>query len=247
MAIPRRERILRVLYSLDAWDLYIAVFTLIGGIRLTLDLLQQNFISALMVGLSAGGVFGCTVVKKIVMIYKSVDEPLHALEGCLEILHSVLLPEGDYLPQDEPGLKLRLTVHVPVNNGSELEQVLNYVGDDSGSRTVGRRFSSNCGIIGAAFRENDVFWASRESDHYNSFIEELVAEWGYIREDAQKLNPGTYSWFAMPLSGEDDSDVIGILYIDANHKNFFDDEWIREIIMLSAAGIVRFVKRRFPK
>lgn len=170
MAIPRRRRLLKALNSLDAWDLYSAIFTAIGGIRL-----------------------------------------------------------------------------VPVTNGTHLEQVLNYVGEGVTSKTAGRRFRSHTGIIGKAFTKNEVFWASRQKEHYTSFVAELQSEWGYMEEEARSLNPEIYSWLAMPLSGEDASEVIGILYLDANWSDFFDDDWILDVIMMASAGIVQFVQKRFPQ
>ena len=164
-------------------------------------------------------------------------ESLHDLEGCLHPLHTILVGK-------EQDAGLRITIHVPVANGTKLQQVLDYVGHERGGRTAGRTFPVQSGVTGKAFREHDPFVASRENDDYEKYIEELVKRWNYTEADARKLNPATMAWMAIPLIDECTNTVEGVLYLDALKRDFFNPD--RQVLgVLAAIGIAFFVGKRY--
>src|SRR5262245_59818135 len=104
---------------------------------------------------------------------------MHELEGCLYTLHAVLAP-----PE---ACRLRLAVHRPVDD--KLEQVTEYIGDRPKLGRIGRRFPANAGIIGKAFREQDVFIARRLNNDYEAYVRELITEWNYTEERRSASEP----------------------------------------------------------
>ena len=109
--------------------------------------------------------------------------------GCLFTLHAALDPTAGA----EPG-RLRLAIHVPA--GEMLEQVpgQSTFGDRPKPGRVGRQYPANSGIIGKAYRENEVFVSRRVNDDYGLFIKELVKEWNYTEDRARHLNPAVKAW-----------------------------------------------------
>jgi hypothetical protein len=72
---------------------------------------------------------------------------------------------------------LRSTIHVP-DGDDTLVQVLDYVGDQRGGATKGRRFSVSCGAIGKACRERQACGGARDTEDREAFIRELIREYG---------------------------------------------------------------------
>jgi len=162
------------------------------------------------------------------------------LTGCLHTLHAMLtatVQNGD----PEPGL--RLTVHVPCNNGHQLQQLVDYVGHRRTDKpTAGRKFKMECGIVGRAYREGRVYFACRENNDYEKYIKELTTAWSYIESDARKLHPASKSWMAFPLCMENGEPAAAVVFADSIEPNFFDNKTRREIIENACQGIARFVK-----
>lgn len=159
---------------------------------------------------------------KIAMLWMTSDDrerdSIHSLTGCLHTLHALLL--STVKPnEDDPGL--RLTVHIPCGKGSELVQVLNYVGDPRAKkRTEGRKFKVHCGIIGSAYRNGEALVASRQNDDPEAFVAELIKSWGYVETDARTVHPATRAWMAVPLKAGKAKDAEAVVYADATQRIF---------------------------
>jgi hypothetical protein len=159
------------------------------------------------------------------------------LEGCLYALHAVLTPEwGDGT--------LRIAFHVAVQRGAQLEQVTEYVGAPPKAGRIGRRFPSNAGIIGAAYKDNENYVGQRDNDDPAAFVAELIQVWGYSKELAPLLNRSVYSWMAVPFNDPERQEVQGVLYLDSTDREFFTDER-QELILQSVSGIARFIGKRY--
>ncbi len=164
------------------------------------------------------------------------------LEGCLHVLRSVLLMD---VSLTRPDPQLRITIHLPTPDGSHLEQAVEYVGNNRGGSTKGRKFKSGAGIIGRCYRErkNELYIGVRTNDDPTAFIDELVSVWGYDREDARRLDPESKTWLALPLL-DSSSNVQAILYADSTDRKFFtQDRQTRT--MAVAGGIAAYVARRY--
>ena len=148
---------------------------------------------------------------------------------------------GDY-----NGHGLRLTVHKPVKGGSELEQVIEYVGDQRcGKPSAGRRFPSQSGIIGEAFRNCETVVGDRIKPDYENYVKELVGKWHYVEKEARTRNPASMSWLAIPLVSEGEpKSVAGVVYADSTLPGFFDEDKVY-VAQVSCAGIARFVESRY--
>jgi len=185
----------------------------------------------------ASVIFIFTILKSVIAWCKSLrKESPHELFGCLQTLHAILLAEGKAV--------LRITIHVPAMEGQEVEQVMDYVGEPHGKKTAGRRFPSQSGIVGEAFRRKlAVSIGERINEDYEAFIQELVKDWHYTEADARKCNPSARSWMAVPLSN-DEQEVEGIIFFDCNERHFFTTDRA-QIAICAAAGIAKFIKKRY--
>lgn len=123
--------------------------------------------------------------------------------------------------------------------------MLDYVGDSRGGATAGRKVSTQCGIIGKSFRQRVPLIGSRINDNYDAYLDELVTEWNYTRNDATSINQATMSWMAIPIWDSTQSEVEGILYCDSTMKNFFDRQTRRKMAELACRGIARFLRDRY--
>jgi putative methionine-R-sulfoxide reductase with GAF domain len=66
--------------------------------------------------------------------------------------------------------------------------------------------------------------------------------WGYSKEQAEALHPGTMAWVAIPLVDEATEVVEGIVYLDSTDPEFFTD--IRKTLAICAcAGIAKYVSK----
>ena len=142
---------------------------------------------------------------------------------------------------------MRLTIHTPVDghDGTELEQVVDYVSIDSKLRKgAGRRFMQQCGILGKAYRTGEAHVAVREQESYEEYVKELVAKWNYSEVQARKLRSDGKSFMAVPLKGSDG--VEAVLYLDASKGNYFTPN--RQGLVGSACiGIALFIGRQYNK
>jgi hypothetical protein len=240
MPIPRARKRLRWLLAQTAtYDLLIALFAAVVGASSVVNYLSQGRrVLAVLVGIGTVGVLIFTSVKQGVgLIAARNKDSIHELEGCLLTLHAALDPASVY-----PPVTLRLALHVPA--GEMLEQVTDYIGVPSRRGRIGRQFPANAGIIGKAYRENDVFVARRVNDDYDLFVQELVKDWNYTAERAARLNPGVMEWMAVPLANPDTQKVAAVLYLDSNRRNFFTAAR-QELVLSAVNGIAVFIGKRY--
>lgn len=177
-------------------------------------------------------------------------DSIHELRGCLMTLDAVLLgPDLD--PARRTAVGLRLTIHIPDGEDS-LVQALDYVGDQRlpAGGGVGRRLSSNVGIVGRAYRQaqldpdapQSILSDSRETENYDAFLDQMIREYGFAPDVARQLNPATMSWAAVAISTR--GTVEGVLYCDSKVADFFSDSR-KEDILHATAGIAYFVGLRY--
>jgi hypothetical protein len=237
MPIPRPPQGLRwIVRQTATYDILITVFASAIGFSSAYNYAEQGQRSlALLVGLGAVGVFGFAVLKHSVGLAAARNrDSTHELEGCLYTLHAVLAPEEN--------CKLRLAVHIPVEES--LEQVTEYIGDTPKPGRIGRQFPANAGIIGKAFREDEVFVGRRENDDYEAYVAELVRDWNYTEERARRLNPGVMEWMAVPFYDTEHGRVEAVLYLDANRREFFTPDR-QEAVLAASNGIAVFIGKRY--
>jgi hypothetical protein len=238
MAIPRAPRGVRWLVAQTlTWAIVSAVFASVIGFVSAGSLAAQGHRQLALLAASATfGVLIATFIQQVVGLTAArKKESTHELEGCLYTLRAVLAPP--------PGCKLRLAIHVPVA-GDKLEQITEYVGDSPKLGRIGRRFPTNAGIIGKAYREREVFVGRRINDDYESYIQELINDWNYTEEQARYLNPATMEWMAVPFYDRDRQTVEAVLYLDATTRGFFSDD-VQELVLAAAAGIAVFIGKRY--
>jgi hypothetical protein len=241
--IPRpRGRIKRFFTQATPYDIALALVAVLpGGVGAWKFFDDGKYLAG---GLClAAGILACllAVVKPIVVWWhKPEEQPPHDLAGCLHALRAILLAGGE----GKPDPRLRLTIHAPVGD-NQLEQVLEYVGDQrGGSNTASRTFSAHSGIIGKAFREKKACVGRRKNDDYESYIKELVEVWGYTDVDARKLNPASKAWMAVPLVHSLDQKVVGIVFIDSVERDFFTD--VRQgLVLCACAGVASYVTHKY--
>lgn len=238
MSIPRGKGFIeKIIQEPFVYDIIIAAAAACTAIYEVRRFSTTDKTEAVVVSICAGAVFLFTVLKNLAAWNKtSKKESIHELEGCLHTLHAALLPGNDVL---------RITIHVPVDGGQKLEQIINYVIDPANLKTAGRRFASQSGVAGAAFRRNEALSGERNADELEKYISELINKWNYLESDARKCNMGTKSWFAIPIPETgNDQKVQGVIYFDSNQQKFFTNE--RQILAMSAAvGIARFIDKRY--
>jgi len=182
-------------------------------------------------------------------------ETLHDLAGCLHTLLAVLTfaaqavyeaehyEDEDAPPFNDP--RIRITVLVPINDGQDLEQVLDYVGDPRGGKTAGRVFPAQSGISGRTFRERAPWRATRLESEYTSYVQELVKRWGYTEKDARARDQESRSWMAVPLVDESTRTVQAIVYLDAVSPNLFFGNLIADLVLHACAGIALYADLRY--
>ena len=240
MPIPTTERwftpLIRESYS---YDIAIATLTASLSIYKAVEPDATKGREWAVIGLSAATAI--LSVAKTVAAYKKRkrDRTTHELEGCLHTLHAMLI-------QDQPKeIRLRVTIYAPKDEGN-LEQVVNYVGEDSERITSGRSFSNKCGAIGVAYRTKEPHKIHRQEADWTRHQAILMKEVGYSKADAEGLNPSIYSCLAIPLVGnEDNSAVRAVVFLDSTGRDFFDDSKT-SLACCACGGIARFVRKRYP-
>jgi hypothetical protein len=171
------------------------------------------------------------------------------LAGCVHVLYRVLQRISGFSDDDEG--RVRITVHrvvparAPDTEPAELEQVIPYVGGAGGG--PGRRFRIESGIIGLAIRDGDVYKGARQNDDYEAYLNELVQEWEYTRQAAERLRRDRQSWMAVPLfsQGQQRREVIGGVYLDSDQRGLFDDEEVVTMITHACFGIAAYIDERY--
>jgi hypothetical protein len=240
MRIPRQRQGARWLFTQPpTYDFLIVTLASVVGFSAAVNYAAQGRRRlAIAVGAATIGVWVFTVVKQLITLAATrKNESIHELEGCLHTLHAVLDPASS-----DPPVTLRLAIHVPVKD--MLEQVTEYIGVDPKPGRRGRQYSANAGIIGKAFRENDVFVAHRSNDDYEMYLQELVEDWNYTPEQARHLNPGVMEWMAVPFYDVDSQRVNAVLYLDASKRDFFTPDR-QETILSAVNGIAVFIGKRY--
>lgn len=244
MSIPRvKHWAWRILTAGQFYDALIAISAMAGGFVASQKLIVDGWRAAgRLVATSAFSVCVLSILRAIVVYrHEAKKESLHELEGCLMIIHAILAEDDTLDCQKETGL--RLTVHVAISD-HQLQQVLDYVGDERGGFTAGRVSPIRSGIAGHVYRTREAFAAERFEEGYEGYVSELIRDWGYIEKDARKLSPSTRSWMAVPLIAPSTSKIQGILYLDSTDRSFFTAT--RQRLVINAAdGVARFVARRY--
>jgi hypothetical protein len=241
VAIPQPRQGLRWLATQPAtYDLLITVFASTIGFSSAANYAgQQRYkLSAAVMAATVAVLVFASVKHMLSLAEARRKESTHELEGCLHTLHAVLDPASV-----DPALILRLAIHVPA--GQSLVQVTEYIGVAPKKGRRGRPFSANAGIIGKAYRENEVFIGRRMSDDYEQYVQELVREWNYTPDQARLLNPGVMEWMAVPIFDADAEKVQAILYLDSSKREFFN-ETRQELVLSAMNGIAIFIGKRYP-
>lgn len=218
--------------------LFAAGIGVLSALRFFQSQPPERFLGGLAVVLVIGVLLATWQKLALQVKSKSQAQNPHELTGCLHTLHEILRSSLE----EETDPCLRLTVHLVIENGNQIEQVLDYVGDDRGGG--GRRFRAACGITGNAIKSKAFVVATRQNDDYSRYLKELVEAQGYREEEAKKLNPATMSWVALPLV--ESQKVVALIYCDATVRDFFSPE--RQLLIQGAgAGTARFVAQRYNK
>ena len=169
------------------------------------------------------------------------------LRSALHVIHSAVSRHMDFTEEEDVGGMLRVTIHRvvpaadPSSDPEETEQLVGYVGGQG--KGPGRRFSVRSGIVGRAVRERNPITASRQSDDYEQFVEELVSEWSYTREDAQALSHDRQAWMAVPILGLE-ANVVAVVYLDSYSHTLFTDRVVQLIIDM-CSGVAQYVDERY--
>lgn len=186
--------------------------------------------------------FIATVMKAVIGFQKDGGTTaIHVMEGCLHGMKSLLL--ADLSDEEKAACRLRLTVHVPTEDKEHLIQVLDYVGDQRGGRTVNRKTPSNCGVIGLALSTKQMAVGARDDFNLETYRSELVKKWHYSDAAARKLDGSTMSWLAIPLVSVN-NEVAGVIYVDSAIRDFFSENRV-QLAMKIASGVAEFVQTRF--
>lgn len=243
-----KSKIRRTLEIPYSYEIGVAAFAVLAGLANSLRSFfpdREYAWSQYLVGtlwlISALGVALITMAKAWVQ-WKLHEEKqsTHDLSGCLHVLHALLSTTSRH----ESG-RLRLTIYVPVNGGTHLEQLLEYVGAEYPGRKKGRQIPCSVGIVGLAYRTGYPYVAARVNQDAKLFIEELMEEWGYTQSGAIEVDETSQCWAAIPLGGEGDP-VYGIIYADSTVSDFFGPS-AHDMLLTARLGIADYVVKRYPR
>lgn len=183
---------------------------------------------------------------------REVDDQSHTgIYACLHVLHAMVEYQAkiEFGKQDARDFDLRVTFHrvvEPLDDASELEQLVDYVGSRGGGR--GRRFNIQSGITGQAVRVNAVYVMDRDVESVEEYRSILISEWNYRRSEAEKLRADRFSAIAVPITAKSDNDlVLGVVYLDTKMQNFFNRERLQECVVNSCAGLSRYIGERYDR
>jgi hypothetical protein len=243
MAIPRHEKAVwnKQTFWLFVGDIGSGIGVAIIGATTVLRLWAEG--RTTLAGLSAFGavaVLAFTGLRAVLQYRdRARNESPHDLTGCLQTLRGALEASDD----GRPGL--RITLFVPVNSGTNLEQVCDYACSDHARcrGTAGRTVASTTGVIGRAFQTENCVVAQRVSDDPEEHIRDLVNNWGFSVHSARRVDPTVRAWMAVLLRTPERG-VEAIVYSDAQSRDFFNEP--RQALVLGGcAGLALFVRQRY--
>lgn len=173
-------------------------------------------------------------------------QKLHELFGCLWVLHRVV---SKHLDADGDDGTLRITLHKvvyapgPEGKQKQLQQVVPYIGGFG--KEPGRTWPVETGIIGLCARTGEPLRASLKSDNRKAFIEEMKTDWSYTDDGARELTPDRRAWFAVPIKDVGGHRVLGVVYLDSDVPDAFEDPRFRGFVYGGCRGIGEFVCERY--
>lgn len=116
---------------------------------------------------------------------------------------------------------VRITLFVPDHSRRGLRQTLPYASTSEDARYGShRRLSVTKGIVGKCFRTGDICHGTVDG---TNTVNDLVANWGFTREEASQLRQDRRSYLALPVKdylGE----IAAIIYLDSNRIDTFSAE-----------------------
>jgi putative methionine-R-sulfoxide reductase with GAF domain len=171
---------------------------------------------------------------------KLAPSKVNDLEACLHVLHAMLMTT---VTAGDPDPGLRITLHIPLGE-EQLEQLCDYVGNNAvRCRNKRRRKTSvKSGIIGDAYRKQEVLRLNRENDSAAEYLRSLEVDWHFTAKEAASVDQTVMSMIAVPLP--DNSGVAAILYVDAQRKHFFTDAR-KQIVEDQCRAIAVFIGKRY--
>ncbi|HTH46772.1 MAG TPA: hypothetical protein VMB21_04625 [Candidatus Limnocylindria bacterium] len=180
-----------------------------------------------------------SLAKAIVAFLKRQKErEIHSLEGCLHTLQALLI-----LGQPKE-VELRVTIYVP-ESADKLAKLVDYVGELEERSKSNSAISAKCGVTGMAYRTKDACFLHRQDTDWETHSTILKKQYGYSAEEIKDLNPGKYSFLAIPMIVQTDGKKVeAVLYLDTNVKDFFPQEKI-QLVSCACAGIARFIRKRY--
>ena len=202
--------------------------------------------------------FGCAAIACVWLIAALVvrvrvargedtkDSPAAVHEGLYAAVSTVHHMLAKQCATRECGSDLRATFHrvvPPVNDPTEIEQIINYVGGSG--EGVGRMFPVNAGITGKAIRNKTPFDMSSETATDEQLRDELVDAWGYTTAQARRLTPGRYSALAIPVLDASRQHAVGVIYFDSSDRALFSRNDVMEIVGAGCEAISDFVTKRY--
>jgi hypothetical protein len=150
MIPPPKSRFQELLEIPYSYEIGVALFALLAGLANVVRSFRpdRTYLMGTLWIISCTGVLLVTIAK-IWSQWRQYEakQSTHELTGCLHVLHALLCAAAT-----KPVDRLRLTIYVPTRGGTQLEQLLEYVGAKYPGRKKGRRFPSGAGIIGLVFR-----------------------------------------------------------------------------------------------
>jgi hypothetical protein len=173
--------------------------------------------------------------------YEPIIEP-PSIVGWAHTLHHCLCREGGIT--DPATGQLRVVVHRVEYEKDQrtpkyLEQVISYVGGKGGP--VGRKTPPRTGIIGKAVRTGKPWKLKRESQDVKDFVDLLVSDWGFYWEEATSISATRWSFAAFPFSSRLNGPIIGVVFADAEHPDFFTDD-VMNIIYDNTSGLTEMIR-----
>ncbi len=85
----------------------------------------------------------------------------------------------------------------------------------------------------------------RQSESYEDYRRELVADWHYTEHDVENITSDRYSAVAVPIRSKNGQDILGVVYLDCREKNFFSPPAMRDAVHNACLGIARYTGERY--
>lgn len=165
------------------------------------------------------------------------------LEGCLHVLFELVCYAKGIKRTDPPSKRFRVTIHSVVSDEKYM-QCVPYMSTDGDKGQLNREFPTRAGIVGRLIRDGggDPLMFIRQVNDLDQLRRQLVAEWGYKREEVR--NEGGQRWchFAVPV--RDGHHTVGVLYADSAEQDFFSED-VQELLVNGAVGLASFIRERY--